>query len=132
MRPTVLTLTTVLLLTGCASTAPTAEPEDNADCLELSPGALNALQQGLDDKGAGYTITNTTAIKGDEDSWWVAADLEGDPPVTAVWMTVNDPTADTDNAYISATELASLVSIYLMPEDLTGSDHVEAAKDCLP
>lgn len=118
-----------LTLTGCAAT-PTAEPTPDG-CLTLSAGATTALQTGLDEKGAGYTITNSAAIQ-DGDSWWVAADLEGDPPVTAVWMTVNDPTADTDNAYISATELASLVSIYLMPEDLTGADPVEAARDCLP
>ena len=124
-------LALALLLTGCAATTAPATEQPDDDCLELSNGALNALQDGLDDKGAGYTINHAAAIA-DGDSWWVAADLDGHPPVQAVWMTVNDPTADGDNAYISATELASLVSIYLMPEDLSGADPVEAAKDCLP
>lgn len=130
-RVTALTLA-ALILTGCASSTPTVEPttEPDDDCLELSEDATAELQQGLDDKGAGYTIVDTAAIKGG-DTWWVAANLDGDPAVTATWATVNDPTADGSNAYLSATELASLVSIFNMPDDLTGSDPVNAAEACL-
>jgi hypothetical protein len=140
MRRALPILLAALLLTGCAQTpdepdaALPPEPTDEADttsCLDLSPAAIAALQHGLDEKGAGYTIDQAAAIKG-EDSWWVGAHVTGDPDVTAVWNTIHDPTVDADNAYTSATELASLVSYYAMPEDLTGADPVNAAIDCLP
>lgn len=130
----IFTAAAILLLAGCSS-SPVVEtpttPEAADGCLTLSDAAVESLQSGLDEKGAGYTLTATAAIEHD-DAWWVAAHATGDPDVTAVWMTIHDPTVNVENAFLSATELASLISVYKMPSDLTGADPVEAAEDCLP
>lgn len=128
-----------LLLTGCASSAgttlatQTAAPTPTADpaCLEVSDGALVALQTGMNE---GYTVTQARAVA-DENSWWVAATVVGEAEehseVEAAWNTIHDPTVDADNAFISATRIASLVSIYAMPDDLSRANVVERTIDCL-
>lgn len=121
----------LLALTGCASTTTTelaATTAPDSECLAVSPEAQAALEAGIIN---GYTITAITAVHKDE-SWWVSAHLAGDPDVTATWMTIHDPTTTTDNAYTSATKLASLTSTYLMPEDLTGADIITQSQNCLP
>lgn len=125
-----------LLLAGCASTPDepdaTREPATAPDgCVEISQGAIDALQGGLDKAGAGYTIDTVGGIQ-NEEAWYVSAHVLGDPDATATWMTVNDPSVDGENAFVSVTELASLVSYWAYPGDLSGSDPVNAAEDCLP
>lgn len=125
-----------VMLAGCTSTptpAPTTAPEaTNTDCIEVTEGVRGALQAGMDEKGAGYTIDSIAAVEDDEaGSWWVAAEATGDPDVTAVWYTQQNPGTADDAAFLSATELASLISSYAMPEDLTGADPLEEAIDCL-
>ena len=121
----------LLALTGCATTTttdPTVNAAPDSECLTVSPEAQAALEAGI---VGGYTITAITAVHKDE-AWWVSAHLTGDPDVTATWMTIHDPTTAADNAYTSATKLASLTSTYLMPEDLTGADIITQSQNCLP
>ena len=131
-----------LALTGCStptSSAPsvTSTPttvEQQPGCIIVTDGVRSALQDRLDAKGAGYTITAISAVLDDGgSSWWVAASADGEPvPVTAAWYTQQDPGIADDAAFLSATELASLISDSHMPEDLTGADPIEQAIDCLP
>lgn len=82
----------------------------------------------------GYTVVEARAVA-DENSWWVSAIVTSEAieprRIKGAWNTIHDPTAETDNAFISATELASLVSIYAMPDDLSRAQVVEQAIDCL-
>ncbi|WP_460719131.1 hypothetical protein [Microbacterium aureliae] len=97
----------------------------------MTDGARAGLQWGLDDAGIGYTIERLAAVEA-EAGWFVAAHVVGEAGDTdAVWWTTQDPTTASDAAYLSVDAVAAVASSFVMPENLSGTDPVEAALDCL-
>ena len=122
--------------TGCAADAAgsagpsSAGPEVEAMkivCRDLTPGALTALQQGLD---AGVTIDSVSATPASETSWFVVAALGADR-TTAAWFTTDDPSTADAATYQAVDATAVDVSAFGQVEGLdaeaAGLDH---ARQC--
>jgi len=138
MKLAVLTLPALVILSGCGlfvsseDTEYGAEPTTPAHCLTISDGAQTTLQRHLQ---GGTIIRDVAAVLSPVtgDGWFVAAtlDVQGDE-VTAIWYTVNDPTAEGDNAYMSVDAMAATISDFMRPTNATGTeDGADLARGCL-
>lgn len=140
MRPSALpiALTAALILTGCSAGTNSSARDDEpqappAHCLTLSEGALESLQRHL--QGGTLILDIAAALSPTTgEAWFVAADVDSDgTKVRAIWYTMNDPTAEGENAYLSVNAMAATLSDYNRPTDATGTeDGAQLAEDCLP
>lgn len=135
-------LPVVMLSAGCAPAAPRpvetvseAAEQLPENCLTPTDGAVQALQDDVIATLGDVTFEGAGVIKSDsgDDFWYIALEFDEDGSSrTATWGTMQDPTTETDIAYVAVDDMAPLVSTYKQPADFAGTtSSLVGADDCI-
>lgn len=140
-RAAVLSAVALIALSGCTTRVDGVQPAipsptPDVACLELSAGAIQGLQDGLDKKQPNFTIGDTAAFASEQSDGWFVAGVFTGPGIedgqAGVWYTIHDPTAEGENAYVSVDAFAKEFSWYLQPVDFSSAlDGVDEVRSCL-
>lgn len=127
LRPAavLLTITLACTLTGCFNTKPTEPAPERTEanlpteCLTPTDGAINKLWADIEATTPDATLEGVGVAASDESEMtFIAIRFNDGNTHTGTWGTLQDPTTETDIAFVAVDEVAEVSATYLQPKDL--------------